>query len=54
MYMYRNLPVGAVVPGVSQYFPAVHGVHCETFHRPVVVPNVPAGHPTGSDVPSGQ
>lgn len=44
-----QFPVGSVIPGVSQYRPAIQGKHSLSIIRPVILEKVPRGHATQSD-----
>ena len=46
--------VGAVVAGLEQYAPAVHGLHSPSARAPVAGMNVPTGHGCGVADADGQ
>ena len=51
-YPELQTPKGPVKPGLGQYRPSVQAVHSLSASRLPNCPNVPAGHGTGTSVPT--
>jgi hypothetical protein len=53
-YPGSQLPVGAVIPVLPQYIPALHAVQLAAATSPAVAEYVPLGHGVGLVLPAGQ